>query len=162
MTRRPLSGLRHPKCDPHALGVERTWGCGRDDGADEGEAPACPYHAATRQHALLEERFGEIKEGDAIPMFPTETGDMMTGEDVAKVIEYTALLLGEVLQLKGGVRRYGKQFMARYRRRVLRGAGLEHAQDRDARKAGKPHHCALRQGRAPQVVDGRFQEALCR
>ena len=99
--------LSASKCDPRALGVERTWGCVCAD-ADDGGAPACPYHAAVRQHAILEDRFGKIKEDDRIPMFPTETGDMMTGEDVVKLIEYIATLLGDVLTLKGGVRRYGK------------------------------------------------------
>ena len=41
-------------------------------------------------------------------MFLTETGDMMTGDDVVKLIEYIATQLGKVLVLKGGVRRYGK------------------------------------------------------
>ena len=41
-------------------------------------------------------------------MFPTEAADMMTGDDVVKLIGYIATLLGEALVLKGGVRRYGK------------------------------------------------------
>ena len=41
-------------------------------------------------------------------MFPTESGDMMTGDDVVKLIAYIATVLGEALVLKGGVRRYGK------------------------------------------------------
>ena len=94
------------KRDPHALGVERTWGC--ICSAPKAPQRECPFHAAKHQHELLNSIFGEMAVDDDLPFFPGAGGRTLSGEDMLRLIEEIATRLNEVLFLDSGVRRFGK------------------------------------------------------
>ena len=91
------------KTDPAALGCERTWGCTCT--LPDKPHRSCAYHAALRQLALLDKKFGNNPD---MPLFPTVDGKVVDPQRMVELVDAIAELCGETVLDEHGNRRFGK------------------------------------------------------
>eukprot|EP00971_Amphidinium_carterae_P341779 6480776-Amphidinium_carterae.1 len=109
--------LPSSKCDPQALGLERTHGCS----CKRLGKTSCPAHGLQMQVRRLHDRFGVQGQLPAeLPLWPTVDGVAVTKDKVVDTIEHAAGLLGLSAWRSDGLPRFtghtmrvtGAQFLA--------------------------------------------------
>ena len=68
----------------------------------------CPYHAAVQHKAYLMEIFRDGANDEDFPLFPDREGRELKADNVVDFIELVALMCGEPITTKGGLKRFGK------------------------------------------------------
>ena len=117
--------LAASKTDPHALSVWRFWGCVCGEGDRKPRAP-CPFHAATKQEAILRHLADTRKVNlSDLTFFPTATGKVVTKDRVVRTFEGIADKLGEPLRDAQRNRRFTGHLLRVLGARELAAAGIE-------------------------------------
>ena len=88
-------------------------------------ARSCPYHAAVKHLALLDEHFGPPGELDDIPLFPTASGEHVEKERLAEVTDAVAARTGEAIKDDNGDNKFGNHSWRSAGAVYLSGLGVE-------------------------------------
>ena len=115
--------LRLPasKTDVTGVGCTRSWACLCREGR---RRPACPYHAAIEQLALLKVIFGEPLT-DTLPLFPVASGNCVEKKAVIRTLEATLLAAGQPTTDDTGAKIYGGHSFRVSGARMLASLGVD-------------------------------------
>lgn len=85
------------KADVMGRGTERSWGC-----VCKSKPGPCPFCSMDAHLNRMEEVFGSPDEHDELPLFPTDSGSMVTKESMIKSFEATIIAANALDKIKHG------------------------------------------------------------